>query len=482
MYHFRKRKRKRVAALTLTTVILATATLFPPGQVHAQSSIETIQGHVTEVQTARTSDEKIELWKQWSREHAYRIKSITPVHEDIESNSFTDLDMLKPLLQDKRIVFLGESSHGVAEFNLAKTRLIQFLHKEMGYNVLAFESGLSNTSLSNAIINQKSAEQTMQSSIFGVWWSKEILPLFDYLKTSAQTEQPLILTGFDMQLQSPLLDGHWLKDQKLAKQLAQTEKQLSEFYIGADLQSYRAKKQEMIQTYKNILKSLQSKENQTYLQQEYPNHPELSKLLERSLEDRIRMAQEYIEISIRSMIELEEGKMDAFLDSLVWRDKAMNDNLIWLATEVYPNEKFIVWGHNDHIRKANSKVMDSSYPVPLMGEIFPEELREISYVLGLYASSGQTADNAGEVHNVEPALPGSIEAIMSATNTPYSFLDLRYQKREAGNAWMFEPRFAYSWGIYPESFVPKEQFDGILMIDNVHPPQYMRFNSSNSKE
>ena len=117
-----------------------------------------------------------------------------------------------------------------------------------------------------------------------------------------------------------------------------------------------------------------------------------------------------------------------------------------------------------------------------MGEIFPEELREISYVLGLYASSGQTADNAGEVHNVEPALPGSIEAIMSATNTPYSFLDLRYQKREAGNAWMFEPRFAYSWGIYPESFVPKEQFDGILMIDNVHPPQYMRFNSSNSKE
>ena len=152
MYHFRKRK--RVAALTLTTVILATATLFPTRQVHAQSSIETIQGHVTEVQTARTSDEKIELWKQWAREHAYRIKSITPVHEDIESNSFTDLDMLKPLLQDKRIVFLGESSHGVAEL-LAKTRLIQFLHKEMGYNVLAFESGLSNTSLSNAIINQK---------------------------------------------------------------------------------------------------------------------------------------------------------------------------------------------------------------------------------------------------------------------------------------------------------------------------------------
>ena len=76
---------------------------------------------------------KLNCGNNRAREHAYRIKSITPVHEDIESNSFTDLDMLKPLLQDKRIVFLGESSHGVAEFNLAKTRLIQFLHKEMGY-------------------------------------------------------------------------------------------------------------------------------------------------------------------------------------------------------------------------------------------------------------------------------------------------------------------------------------------------------------
>ena len=228
---------------------------------------------------------------------------------------------------------------------------------------------------------------------------KEILPLFDYLKTSAQTEQPLILTGFDMQLQSP---HSWsLAERSETRQTTSTNrKTIVRVLYRADLQSYRAKKQEMIQTYKNILKSLQSKENQTYLQQEYPNHPELSKLLERSLEDRIRMAQEYIEISIRSMIELEEGKMDAFLDSLVWRDKAMNDNLIWLATEVYPNEKFIVWGHNDHIRKANSKVMDSSYPVPLMERSSPGIERN-QLCSGLYASSGQTADNAGEVHNVD---------------------------------------------------------------------------------
>ncbi|WP_256984800.1 MULTISPECIES: erythromycin esterase family protein [Paenibacillus] len=477
------RKRKTGAVFALTTAILASS-LYPTGHVGAAvgSTMETIQGQVTQVQSAKTSDEKIAEWNEWAKDHAYRLDSIQPVKTGQEPDSFSDLNMLKPLLYDKRIVFLGESSHGVAEFNLAKTRLIQFLHQEMGYNVLAFESGLSNTSLANATITQQSPEHTMKNSIFGVWWSKEITPLFDYLKANAQTEQPLILTGFDMQLQFPLLDGNWLKDQKLAKRLAQTEQKLSEFSAGTDLKAYRAEKNEIIQVYKDVLQSLKSEANQTHLQKEYPNQPKLAMLLERSLNDRIRVAREYVDLSIRSMAEMNEGKLESFIDSMEWRDQAMHDNLMWLATEVYPNEKFIVWGHNDHIRKAQSEVMGSPYPIALMGEKLSKEMKQSSYVIGLYASSGQTADNARELHAVEPAEPGSIEGIMSATNAKYSFLDMRYQSRETGNSWMFEPRFAYSWGIYPESFVPRNQYDGILMIDDVHPPQYIRSSSSGSKE
>ncbi|MGF9698001.1 erythromycin esterase family protein [Paenibacillus sp. MABNR03] len=481
MIYFRKRKIGTV--LALTSAILASS-LYPTGLAGAAASatMETIQGQVTQVQSAKTSDEKIAEWNEWARDHAYRLDSIQPVKTGQEPDSFSDLEMLKPLLYDKRIVFLGESSHGVAEFNLAKTRLIQFLHQEMGYNILAFESSLSNTSLANAMVKQQLPEQTMRNSIFGVWWSKEIMPLFDYLKTSAQTEQPLILTGFDMQLQFPLLDGNWLKDKELAKLLAQTEQKLSNFSAGTDLKAYRAEKNEIIKVYKDVLQSLKSKSNQAYLQKEYPDQPKLSMLLERSLSDRIHVAREYVDLSIRAAAEMNEGKYETFFDSMEWRDQAMHDNLMWLATEVYPNEKFIVWGHNDHIRKAHSEVMGSPYPITMMGEKLSEEIKKSSYVLGLYASSGQTADNSGGLHAVEPAKPGSIEGIISATNTPYSFLDLRYQNRETGNSWMFEPRFAYSWGMISESFVPRDQYDGILMIDDVHPPQYIRSSSSGSKE
>lgn len=119
--------------------------------------------------------------------------------------------MLKPLLHDKRIVFLGESSHGVAEFNLAKTRIIQFLHQERGYNVLAFESGMGNVMNAQGQIDKQAAQQTMKDAIFGVWWTKETLPLFEYAKTTQQTDQPLALAGFDIQQQGPFTNGDWLK-------------------------------------------------------------------------------------------------------------------------------------------------------------------------------------------------------------------------------------------------------------------------------
>ena len=86
------------------------------------------------------------------------------------------------------------------------------------------------------------------------------------------------------------------------------------------------------------------------------------------MNDRIRVAQEYVELSIKSTLGMESGDYAPFLESMEWRDQAMHDNLMWLATEVYPTEKFIVWGHNDHIRKSQTEVMGSPYPVTLMGE------------------------------------------------------------------------------------------------------------------
>ncbi|WP_447402608.1 erythromycin esterase family protein [Lysinibacillus sp. fkY74-1] len=427
------------------------------------------------VQQARTTTETLEDWKKWMNDHAYSLTSIEPEpasSQKIPSNKFEDLEMLKPILHDKRIVFLGESSHGVAQFNLVKTRLIQFLHQEMGYNVLAFESGLGDVMNAQGKIDKQAAQQTMKDAIFGVWWTKETLPLFEYAKTTQATEKPLVLAGFDIQQQGAFTNGDWLQTPQLAKQFRDAEKQLAEWSSSKDLKGYQKEKTAIINVYKQVKSQVQQKEKE--LQKVYPNELQIVKLMERTLADRIRLADEYVELTIQSNIEMEQNKYDSFLKTMEWRDQAMMENLLWLAEEVCPTEKFIVWAHNDHIRKAQSDVMGSPYPVKLMGERLPDIYKKYSYVIGLYMTSGETANNMGETMAVLPPIKGSIEDIVSSVNEPYTFIDLRNRQNERGNSWMFEPRLSYSWGVIQESLVPRDQYDGILLIDKVNKPTYVK--------
>lgn len=469
-----RKARKHKVLLSFALASLMTVS----GVVNVSAAVpvnEEIIKNDSAVKQARTSNEALLDWKKWANDHAYSLSSIQPETfngQKIPANKFDDLEMLKPLLHDKRIVFLGESSHGVAQFNLAKTRLIQFLHQDMGYNVLAFESGMGNVMNAQGQIDKQAALQTMKDAIFGVWWTKETLPLFDYAKSTQATEQPLVLTGFDIQQQGAFTNGDWLQNPKLAQQFNEAEKQLAEWSSGKDLKGYQKVKATIIDVYKQVKSQIQIKEKE--LQAAYPKEPHIVKLMDRTLADRIRLADKYIELTIQSNIDIEKNNIESFLQTMEWRDQAMMENLLWLAEEVYPTEKFIVWAHNDHIRKAQSDVMGSPYPVKLMGERLPDIYKKYSYVLGLYMTSGETANNMGEPMPVLPPVKGSIEDILSSTNKPYTFIDLRNRQNERGNSWMFEPRLSYSWGMIQESLVPRDQYDGLLLIDQVNKPTYIK--------
>jgi erythromycin esterase len=100
----------------------------------------------------------------------------------------------------RRLVQLGESSHGVAEFDSAKVRLVKFFHEEMGFDIIAFESSIYECYAANT--SATSGLDMLQRSIFTVWATQEVLPLFEYIQTTQQTEHPLTLAGFDTQISS----------------------------------------------------------------------------------------------------------------------------------------------------------------------------------------------------------------------------------------------------------------------------------------
>ena len=67
----------------------------------------------------------------WLKENAIRV--------DLASKDFRFLDKA---LKDVDIVLLGEISHGDGKTFIVKTELIKYLHKNLDFDVLVFESGM----------------------------------------------------------------------------------------------------------------------------------------------------------------------------------------------------------------------------------------------------------------------------------------------------------------------------------------------------
>jgi erythromycin esterase len=72
----------------------------------------------------------------WLRQRAIRFDTPEAGH------GFADLQPLKALIGDARIVSLGEQTHGTREFFQMKHRLTEFLASEMGFTLFAIEANM----------------------------------------------------------------------------------------------------------------------------------------------------------------------------------------------------------------------------------------------------------------------------------------------------------------------------------------------------
>ncbi|GCD47914.1 erythromycin esterase family protein [Streptomyces paromomycinus] len=70
-----------------------------------------------------------------------------------------DLEPLRALIGDARVVALGENSHFVEEFGLARERMLRFLVQRCGFTVLAFEFGFSEGFALDAWVQGQGAEE-----------------------------------------------------------------------------------------------------------------------------------------------------------------------------------------------------------------------------------------------------------------------------------------------------------------------------------
>src|SRR5947199_3209454 len=105
----------------------------------------------------------------WLKEHAIGLRSIDPADDD-----FSDLEPLRAAIGTARIVQLGEQSHGDGATFHAKARLIKFLHQKMGFDVLAFESGLYDCRKAWELLKAgKDPHEAVPQGVFGIWTARK---------------------------------------------------------------------------------------------------------------------------------------------------------------------------------------------------------------------------------------------------------------------------------------------------------------------
>ncbi|WP_093798583.1 erythromycin esterase family protein [Streptomyces sp. Wb2n-11] len=115
---------------------------------------------------------------RWLTEHARPLDTLTP------GAPTGDLEPLGARLGGARIVGLGESTHGTAEFFRLKHRIVEFLVREKGFTTLAMEASESAARAVDAYVRHGVGDPARLVARLGFWtWrTQEMVDLVEWLR------------------------------------------------------------------------------------------------------------------------------------------------------------------------------------------------------------------------------------------------------------------------------------------------------------
>lgn len=333
--------------------------------------------------------------------------------------NFEGFERIKNEIGDAQIVMLGEQSHTDATTFETKIKLIKYLHQEMGFEILAFESSIYDCNKAWSMIqNGHDVKDAIAKGIFDIWSVlEELNPLYQYFEKSLTFEKPLMLAGFDSQINAKLASDYFAKD--LTSYLAtfenaslyQKEIQQLQLFINKSRRGKKVKKKKAIQ-------------NIAFLQ----------KLIELI---KSKQSNEAAALWIQSLKSLEVFISDTNLKTDN-RDQQMADNLIWLK-EKYPNKKIICWGATSHFLYNSSlikmedkklrKVADNYYQShSMMGDYIKEKYGDDVYTIGFIAYEGTFGYN--RAHTIETPSEKNLEHLIGTSASDNYFLSLKNMSLE----------------------------------------------------
>jgi erythromycin esterase len=416
---------------------------------------------------------------KWLKESAIPLRSVTA------GSGFADLQPLKHILKDVRVVGLGEATHGAREFFQFKHRMLEFLVREMGFRVFAIEASYAACFNINEYVMGRTDDgaKALDSQGFWTWNTAEVRAMLDWMRAynkSVPAERRVKFVGFDIQGNERGREVVLAYLRKVAPERVAAYEALPK-PVRADGKDIEISLEALTRAVSGGPK--EGKEAAVAKLNEIRNrYDELLgfMLLNETKFTRQTSATEFADA-------LQHARVIAqYLDAYgtppkSQRDFYMAENIERLVKEEPAGTRFVIWAHNGHISTGdNDGVMFQN-----MGWFLRKAFGDAYYALGFSFNQGMFQARNGDpqarvrmaltAFKVGAAPEGSVDWYLAQTGIKNFIVDLRpARKNKVAAEWLNAPRpmrdvgSVYSTSSEAEFYVtPKlgQEFDGLVFFD-----------------
>lgn len=393
------------------------------------------------------------------RDHAIPFRATSAAPDD-----FSDLEGLRPVLERRRVVLLGEHSHGDGAAFAVKSRLVRFLHRELGFDVIAFEAGIFDCMAARRALQGSTIEEAkapLRRALPEIWsHCAQVAPLIAEI-ADASRPRPLELVGFDSQL------GDIAQD-RLAEDMGA-------LLVGSGVCTPRE-----WDIFRPVVSALANADSGTSWPAEEDRVRVLALLREseRALGSQPQDASARLWARVLASTHAQAvSEWSPEMLTKRWREPymlrreiEMGRNLCWWAAEEYPTRRIAVWAHQGHLLRNVRDVpawSDWHAVAPTAGEAVWEALPGQVYTIGFSACTGQFGRVGRPTPaSVRPPSQDSIEGAMWSTGHEAVLLDFTSVPESVAALRSCACRLK---GLREAVIEPRRHLDGLIILREMEP-------------
>jgi erythromycin esterase len=402
-----------------------------------------------------------EAARAWIARHAIPLTTVRAGH------GLADLEPLRRVIGDARIVALGEATHGTKEFFQLKHRMLEFLVGELGFDVFAIEASLPEAMDVNRYVltGEGDPARALAGLDSWAWNTEEVLELIHWMRrynANPQHTRKVRFYGFDMQFapRAARVTLDYLRRVDTATVAASAEAALEPLtnpFLDPDV-AFRwplERRRALLESVRGLAAAFEERRSD-YTARSSPGEWDL-----------VRRHLHVLEQALEMRVAARGREPSAIRDAGLVRDSAMAANVAWLLEREGPDSKAVLWAHNLHV--ATQPGLMGGY----LRRTFGEQLRVIGFAFDRGEFQAQDAAAEGKLRDfrVGAAPDGTLDAQLAAAGLELAALDLRAVPPSGPVADWFQTTrrmrsvagiYADGWGWWPGRVA--EAYDALLFV------------------